>query len=396
MNPDDSVGLGVLMIGGMRYPRPLDPTSRKKFEQLSRLARIQVVGFSQDGKFHHFVEGGRFHLIPAWPFAPIRYIFFLGYALRLGLGLVSSDEVQAIICQSPYEGLAGAWIKGLAGRMGKKVVLITEAHGDWEESPFLYREVPLAKVYAALLNRIAGYVFRNSDMLRAISSFTRQKLEKSAQGKPIFVFPTYTDIELFLQPDGETEDAARESQPTVLFVGALAPVKGVQHLIEAMRKVREAVPQAILLIIGQGPYQGELSRRVEQFNLDGAVRFLAPLPQSELARYLKQGHLLVLPSLSEGLGRVLIEAMACGLPVVGTQVGGIPELIEEGVTGYLVSPGDPHALADRIVHLLTHPEEARRMGARGRDLVARAFSTERYVQGYAEIFQKAGELLRAS
>jgi len=102
---------------------------------------------------------------------------------------------------------------------------------------------------------------------------------------------------------------------------------------------------------------------------------------------------LVLPSLSEGLPRVLIEAMACGKPVIGTNVGGIPSLIRDGVNGFLVPPNSPEALAEKIIYLLLREGEAARMGAKGREFVAQTFSTEKYVEGYAKILDESARLL---
>lgn len=175
----------------------------------------------------------------------------------------------------------------------------------------------------------------------------------------------------------------------VLFVGALVYLKGVQRLLEAMAEVRRQQPQARLVIIGQGDYQDELELQAESLGLTEEVEFVAPMSQTALRDYMRRCRLLVLPSLSEGLGRVLIEAMACGRPVIGTRVGGIPDLIQDGVNGYLVPPDAVAPLADRIAYLLTHPEEAVEMGARGRAFVTETFSTEEYVVGYRRVFEAA-------
>ena len=102
----------------------------------------------------------------------------------------------------------------------------------------------------------------------------------------------------------------------------------------------------------------------------------------------------VLPSTSEGLGRVIIEAMATGLPVIGSRVGGIPEMVKNGTTGFLVSPGDVAALAERLRWVLEHPKEAQEMGSHARTLAERFFSTTAYVQGYQHIFAAARAVLK--
>ena len=104
-----------------------------------------------------------------------------------------------------------------------------------------------------------------------------------------------------------------------------------------------------------------------------------------------QAEVLVLPSVSEGLGRVIFEAMACGTPVIGSQVGGIPEMIQEGATGFLVPPEDPTVLADRVRWMLRHPHDAQEMGQRARQFAQLFFFPEAYVQHYASLFQQAYE-----
>ncbi|MEM2991071.1 MAG: glycosyltransferase, partial [Halobacteria archaeon] len=100
------------------------------------------------------------------------------------------------------------------------------------------------------------------------------------------------------------------------------------------------------------------------------------------------------PSVSEGLGRVVFEAMACGTPVIGSRVGGVQEMIEEGVTGFLVPPGDVDELAQRHKWILSHPEEAKQIGERAREFAQRFFSPKAYQQSYARLFQIAESILR--
>jgi glycosyltransferase involved in cell wall biosynthesis len=104
---------------------------------------------------------------------------------------------------------------------------------------------------------------------------------------------------------------------------------------------------------------------------------------------------LVLPSFSEGLGRVVLEAMACGRPVIGTRVGGIPEMIEDEITGLLVSPGDPNGLAESLLRLLEDPKLAEAMGRRGRAKVESLFTEEKYFRGFTELLTLADAVGRS-
>jgi glycosyltransferase involved in cell wall biosynthesis len=383
--------IGVLLIGGTRYSKPLNAMHRKKFEHLSSIAENYVIAFSQDGRPLRFWECANFYLLPPVPIAPLRYLLFVIGSFFIGLRLCLRGMTSVIVAQSPYEGLAAIMIKYGARLLGRKVVVVTEIHGDWEESPFLYRRVYLPKVYRFMLQKVADSVLKKSDMIRVISAFTKKKVERVVSNKPIFVFPTYTDIELFLA--GESHVYASGGERLVLFVGMLVFLKGVHVLIQAMKLVIRRIPDAKLLIIGRGAYKAQLEKLISELGLEGKAEFLDHVPQEVLRDYMRSCQVLVLPSLSEGLGRVLIEAMACGKPVIGTNTGGIPSLIHDGGNGFLIPPNDPEALAGKLIYLLSSEDEAVRMGARGREFVAQTFSTEKYVGGYARVLDESARLL---
>ena len=382
--------LRVLFVGGTRYSRPLNPTHARKFSALSHLARLSVLAFSADGRGRRFSQHAGFMLLPLLPLAPLRHLVLLVAVLFVGLTRVLRGQIDLLVAQSPYEGLAGGMVRLLARFLGRRVALVTEIHGDWEESPLLYRKVPFPRLYRGLLKRISHWVLRRSDVVRVISSFTLKKARQIVPEKPAVLFPTFTDIELFLETPGDAEDAEKK---IVLFVGALVYLKGAHRLLEAMAMVRQEHPDAHLVIIGQGDYRESLERGAASLGLTEAVTFAGTMPQNQLRDVMRRCSALVLPSLSEGLGRVLIEAMACGRPVIGTRVGGIPDLIQDGVNGYLVPPDRAKPLAAKIDHLLAHPETATEMGARGRAFVAETFSTEKYVDGYRRVFEMARRLL---
>jgi len=136
-----------------------------------------------------------------------------------------------------------------------------------------------------------------------------------------------------------------------------------------------------------------LKEQVGRFGLDGRVQFVGEIPQAELAAWMQRACVFVLPSISEGLGRVVVEAMATSTPPIGSNVGGIPEMIEDDATGFLVQPGDELMLAERLHWIFEHPDEACEMGRRARVFAERFFSTESYVRGYKQVFEAAQVLL---
>jgi glycosyltransferase involved in cell wall biosynthesis len=140
-------------------------------------------------------------------------------------------------------------------------------------------------------------------------------------------------------------------------------------------------------------YAEELRAGVHQAGLQERVQFVGEVPQTELSALMRQAKVFVLPSYTEGLPRVIFEAMAVGVPVLASAVGGILELVQDGKTGMLASPGDEAALEERLRWLLQHPYEAQALGQRARAFAERQFSTEGYVDGYRQMFARAQSLL---
>jgi glycosyltransferase involved in cell wall biosynthesis len=164
--------------------------------------------------------------------------------------------------------------------------------------------------------------------------------------------------------------------------GRLSPEKGFGVLVEAAAIVARSDPGAGFIHFGDGPLHKVIRRRIAELGLDG--RFILAGLRDDLDRFLPHWDLCVLPSFTEGLPTVVLESYAAGVPVVATAVGGTPEAVAEGVDGYLVPPGDPAALAGRIIDVLKLGDERKAMGRRGRERIRVEFTFDTQ----ADRFQK--------
>jgi glycosyltransferase involved in cell wall biosynthesis len=177
--------------------------------------------------------------------------------------------------------------------------------------------------------------------------------------------------------------------PVVGNVAALVPHKGHRHLLDAMPLVVREVPDARLVILGEGDLRPQLESQVRQLHLEKHV--VLPGFRPDVLSLIKGFDLFVMSSETEGLGTSLLDAMAAGKACIGTRVGGIPEVVDDGGTGLLVPPHDPPALAAAIVRLLTDPALRARMGQAGLARVRTSFSVEKMVEGtlaaYARVVQ---------
>jgi colanic acid/amylovoran biosynthesis glycosyltransferase len=184
----------------------------------------------------------------------------------------------------------------------------------------------------------------------------------------------------------------------LLFTGRIASAKGLPVLIEAMTKLTAIHPHVILTIIGDGPDRAAIEARVAQLNLGDNIQFVGYKSQAEVRTYLEHTDVFVLPSFAEGVPVVLMEAMAAGVPVVATRIAGIPELVEDGKSGYLVPPGDAQSLADRLAQLLADAELRSAMGKVGRSKVEQEFTIHDEVKRLKRVMEAAlagkGEAIR--
>ena len=190
-------------------------------------------------------------------------------------------------------------------------------------------------------------------------------------------------------PDAAAEPALaalRDGGALAACVTVLRKQKAVEVFLDAAPRVLSAVPEARLAVVGDGPERDALQRRARELGLDGRFAFL-PFTRPA-ARALRAVDLLVLPSAWEAFPIGVLEAMACGRAVVATDVGGTGEAVEDGVTGRLVAPRDPDALAAAMIELLTDGEKRARMGEAARTRQAERFTVSRMVSGTAAVYER--------
>lgn len=235
-----------------------------------------------------------------------------------------------------------------------------------------WAQLPAAR---GLLRRIGG----STDTLTYLGEYTRSRIAGAlapADAARMVQLPPGVDEKTFHPGSGGDLVRARlglADRPVVVCVSRLVPRKGQDTLIGSMPRILAAVPDAVLLIVGGGPYENDLRRLAETTGVADSVRFTGAVPWSELPAHYGAGDVFAMPCRTrrggldvEGLGIVYLEASATGLPVVAGDSGGAPDAVLDGETGWVVRGGRPDEAADRIVTLLGDPELRQRMGERGR------------------------------
>jgi glycosyltransferase involved in cell wall biosynthesis len=234
---------------------------------------------------------------------------------------------------------------------------------------------------------------REATFVIAISETNRRLIETTCGGPAsnVTVLHVGIDTSRFAPAAGGTPDDAKR-RPRVLCVGTLHEVKGQRYLIEAARLLADRGIGFDLTLVGDGPDRADLEALAAAVRPPGTIAFAGQQVRAAIVQMLQEADLLVAPSVPtragkrEGIPVVLIEAMASGVAVVASHLSGIPELVEDGVTGRTVPPGDTGALADAIAELLADPERRRRLAAGGRDRVMAEFDLDRNAECLVEWF----------
>jgi glycosyltransferase involved in cell wall biosynthesis/protein-tyrosine-phosphatase len=191
-------------------------------------------------------------------------------------------------------------------------------------------------------------------------------------------------------PDVRRELGLGDEALVIGVVGRLAPVKGHASFLEAAKLIVQEEPRARFLVVGNGPLQRQLRAQAAQLGLSDAVLFLGD--RADVYDLVSAMDVFALPSLHEGIPMALLEAMALNRPVVATDVGGVPEVLEHRVTGLLVSPGDPRGLADACLNLLANPAWAGRLGQQARHAVESRFTLERCGRELVEAYRSVAAI----
>jgi glycosyltransferase involved in cell wall biosynthesis len=252
--------------------------------------------------------------------------------------------------------------------------LLTLQDGDSEEYVRRYLG-PLFPAYAPLHRRF--------ERVHAISSYLAERAVRyGVRPEAITVVPNGCDPHLFDDALPEADIAALrrelrlEGARVVVSISRLVLKNGIDRLLEAFPAIVREVPEAALLLVGEGEDRPALQRLAGELGIAERVRFVGAVPHADVARYLRLAEVFARPSLSEGLGTAFLEAMACGLPVVGTRTGGIPDFLIDGRTGLFCDPARPDTIARTIVRLLRDGALAGELGRAGRTLVSDRYRWE--------------------
>ncbi len=298
------------------------------------------------------------------------------WSARLALvGFFGSDFVRAVGARRSFNpdlihshwwfpsGVVGTWLSSLSHKP-----LVTTLHGT---------DVRLAKKIG-MSRPLFRRVVNQSAEVTTVSNWLSSEVASLISVPRPLVAPMPVDTQRFIP------GCFREKE-RFLFAGRLNRQKGLEHLIRALAKMRQ---HALLDVVGAGPLESELRSLAAELGVADRIAWMGQLKQSDLVRLYQCATALVVPSTDEGLGLVAAEALLCETPVVAFRSGGLTDVIQDDMTGFLVTPGDPMDLAKALDRVLDNPVEAGEFGKAGRMYALSAFAPESAARQYAGIYKK--------
>lgn len=237
-----------------------------------------------------------------------------------------------------------------------------------------------------LIRTLRKFIIRKADTVTVISDYLKNYAQKVSHETEIFLIPNGADFEKFskAEPIGRQALGLSDNDKIVITISRLTPKNGLSGLIKATALAKTEIPGLKLVIIGSGPLETELKYLANNLKIKNDILFLGAKEYEDIPSFLKSAGIFVRPSLSEGFGTAFIEAMAAGLPVIGSRAGGIPDFLKDGKTGLFCEADTPRDIADKIIFLFNNRELREKLIQNGL-----ALAKEKYDwSGIAEKFRK--------
>ncbi|NWF91945.1 MAG: glycosyltransferase family 4 protein [Syntrophaceae bacterium] len=364
--------LGILMVIGLYYPiiGGAERECQKHAESLKRLGcKVTVLTQYMKGLPEYEIVNGVsvYRKIKATtPWA----ITYLLSALRFMIR--SRREYEIIQCYGIFYHTTACVIMKYLYR--KKVLQRLECAGPNGD---------LGRINKIKCSVLIKLCWKKVDKFIAISKEILNDLVNCGVKKEkITYIPNSVDTDYYTPYTLKTWDSPKN----ILFVGRLTEQKGIDTLFCAMKEVIDkGINRLSLSLVGDGPLRGELERMVNDLGITKYVRFVGST--NDVTQYYQNSHILVIPSNWEGLPLVLLEGMACGLPILASDLDGIRDGIEDGVNGFLFTPGNASQLSSKITYLLENPEKAEEMGRVSREKAVALFSLRENMHKYVGVYK---------
>ena len=379
----------LIMLGSAVYALPLDLATEEKFRALASAYDVYVV--AQSGKIlpKWFRQHARFYLIPRLPVPGAGFVALQLLSPLILVWLIFRHGIDSVLAQSPHEGFSAALVKKFCALCGRSVAFVLESHGDFQKAQGLVRRLPFQSFFDRLRDGMARLGVAGADSYRAVSLTTARQLQDFGAHSPPHIYPAWMQLGVFERAGRDNEAMPRGNY--ILFAGDISYLKGVDVLLRAFALLAREDDEALLVLAGptvNSVFMSQMKTFCSEAGIASRAQFVGKKGIQELASLMANAKVLVLPSRSEAYGRVLVESLAAGTPVICSNVGGMVEIAQDPSYSSIVLGEDEEALCTAMTKWL-RASDGGGVRYRCRQRAADLFSPEAYLAVLGQCLREA-------
>ena len=370
----------VLFIAPTTYQLPLTENLKKKFITLSEVCNVSVLAFANSKTFLNETYGN-FYLNKKIKNRLLNYFRIIQISIFTTYKIIKKENIDIVCFQDPVSSFFS--ILFLKARR-TEVKIIVETHGDFIETLSLEKNLVLPRLYKKLFYIMAKYSIGKSNIIRAVSSSTEQQVLDIDSSKSVVRFPAWIDFKDFqnIEPKPLSKDKFN-----ILFIGSVTDRKKPHMIIEAIQRINDKSYH--LSIVGPAPnekYFKELKDLIDKSDLQNQVSLIGPVDRESVKDYYSTSNLMILPSISEGLARVIFESQVAMCPVLVTDAPGMSDIVIDGQTGYVFESNNLDSLSLKIEYIKNNYDEASLVAKNAKGFILSNYSEDNFKFSFKKLF----------
>jgi len=370
----------VLFVSPTFYNLPLSENIIKKHKYLNEVANVTVLAFANQKKIFEESETN-FYLSKKINSRLFNYLKILLISYFQIPKLINKYKIEIVTFQDPVTSFLGVYkIK----KKFKNVKIVLESHGDFINTLDLEKNLVIPQVYKKLFSKMASFTISNSDILRAVSSSTEEQALSFDPSKKVVRFPAWVDFEIFSNVEPLRNN---EKNFKILFIGSVTDRKKPHLIVEAMNNFNSK--DIKLYIVGPTPNENYLSRLkklVQEYDLADQVSFTGSIDRKSVMDHYADTNLMILPSVSEGLARVIFESQVTACPVLVTDAPGMGDIVIDGQTGYIFESDNLESLTSKIQEIKNNYQDAIHVGNNAKNFILSNYSADNFKFSFKKLF----------
>ena len=370
----------VLFIAPTTYQLPLTENLKKKFITLSEVCNVSVLAFANSKTFLNETYGN-FYLNKKIKNRLLNYFRIIQISIFTTYKIIKKENIDIVCFQDPVSSFFS--ILFLKARR-TEVKIIVETHGDFIETLSLEKNLVLPRLYKKLFYIMGKYSIGKSNIIRAVSSSTEQQVLDIDSSKSVVRFPAWIDFKDFqnIEPKPLSKDKFN-----ILFIGSVTDRKKPHMIIEAIQRINDKSYN--LSIVGPAPnekYFKELKDLIDKSDLQNQVSLIGPVDRESVKDYYSTSNLMILPSISEGLARVIFESQVAMCPVLVTDAPGMSDIVIDGQTGYVFKSNNLDSLSLKIEYIKNNYDEASLVAKNAKGFILSNYSEDNFKFSFKKLF----------